>query len=101
MFQVVHSGHDQTELILGDPRVQGVSFTGSRAGGAVVAGIAGQHLKRVSLELGGSDPFGVLSGVDLDATVRDAVGLRLLNAGQICSAPKRFSVIEDFHCLYM
>ncbi len=97
VFQVVYSGHDQTELILGDPRVQGVSFTGSRAGGAVVAGIAGRHLKRVSLELGGSDPFVVLSGEDLEATVRDAVGMRLQNARQICAAPKRFIVAEDFY----
>jgi succinate-semialdehyde dehydrogenase/glutarate-semialdehyde dehydrogenase len=95
VFQVVRSGHDQTELILGDPRIQGVSFTGSRAGGAVVAGIAGRNLKRVSLELGGSDPFLVLSAENLDATLRDAVGLRVLNAGQVCSAPKRFIVADE------
>ena len=97
VFQVVYSGHDQTELILGDSRVHGVSFTGSRVGGAEVAGIAGRNLKRVSLELGGSDPFVVLSGENLDATVHDALGLRLANAGQICSAPKRFIVADEFY----
>ena len=97
VFQVVYSGHDQTELILGDPRVHGVSFTGSPAGGAVVAGIAGRNLKRVSLELGGSDPFVVLSAENLDATVGDALGLRLANAGQLCTAPKRFIIAGEFY----
>ncbi len=97
VFQVVYSGHDQTELIPSDSRVQAVSFTGSRVGGAVVAGIAGRNLKRVSLELGGSDPFVVLSGENFDATVHDALALRLANAGQICVAPKRFIVADEFY----
>ncbi len=97
VVEVVYSSHEQTELILGEPGVQGVSFTGSRDGGAVVASIAGRHLKRISLELGGSDPFVVLSGEDLDATVRDAVSQRLFNAGQVCSAPKRFIIADEVY----
>ena len=63
----------------------------------MVAGIAGRNLKRVSLELGGPDPFVVLSGENLDATVHDALRLRLANSGQTCSAPKRFIVADEFY----
>ncbi|WES63979.1 aldehyde dehydrogenase family protein [Microbacter sp. GSS18] len=99
-FTVMYSTHDQTERIVADPRVHAVSFTGSAAGGAAVAEIAGRHLTRVSLELGGSDPFVVLSSDDLDATAAEAVGLRLLVGGQACICAKRFiiadALYEDF-----
>ncbi|MDT0186054.1 NAD-dependent succinate-semialdehyde dehydrogenase [Microbacterium sp. ARD31] len=83
--------------VIADERVQGVSLTGSERAGAAVAAVAGQHLKKVVLELGGSDPFIVLSTDDLDAVVDDAVGARLYNNGQACNAAKRFIIVDDLY----
>ncbi len=87
----------QIESVIADPRVQGVSLTGSEAAGAAVAELAGKYLKKVVLELGGSDPFVLLSTDDLDSTVEAAVGARLDNSGQSCNAAKRFIVIENLY----
>ena len=62
----IYASHDQIETVIADPRVQGVSLTGSERAGAAVAEVAGRHLKKVVLELGGSDPFILLSTDDLD-----------------------------------
>ncbi|WP_308798709.1 NAD-dependent succinate-semialdehyde dehydrogenase [Agromyces silvae] len=93
----VYATHDQIETVIADPRVQGVSLTGSERAGAKVAEIAGRHLKKVVLELGGSDPFVLLSTDDLDATVQNAVDARIDNNGQACNAAKRFVVIDELY----
>ena len=78
----IYATNDQVADVIADPRVQGVSVTGSERAGAAVAEIAGRNLKKVVLELGGSDPFILLSTDDLDSVVESAVAARLDNAGQ-------------------
>ena len=89
--------NDQAATIIGDERVRGVSLTGSERAGAAVAEIAGRHLKKVVLELGGSDPFLLLSTNDLDAAVAAAVDARLDNSGQACNGAKRFVIVNDLY----
>jgi succinate-semialdehyde dehydrogenase/glutarate-semialdehyde dehydrogenase len=93
----IYATNDQIAKVIADPRLQGVSVTGSERAGAAVAEVAGRHLKKVVLELGGSDPFILLSTDDLDATVDAAVSARLDNAGQSCNAAKRFVVIDELY----
>jgi succinate-semialdehyde dehydrogenase/glutarate-semialdehyde dehydrogenase len=96
-YTAINASNDQAAEIIADPRVAGVSFTGSERAGAAVAEIAGRNLKKVVLELGGSDPFLLLSTNDLDATVGAAVAGRLGNTGQACNAAKRFIVIDELY----
>ena len=93
----VYADSEQVATIIADPRVQGVSLTGSEGAGAAVAEVAGRHLKKVVLELGGSDPFILLSTDDMAATVGAAVAGRLDNGGQACDAAKRFIVIDELY----
>lgn len=93
----IYATNEQVAHIIADPRVQGVSLTGSERAGAAVAEIAGRNLKKVVLELGGSDPFIVLSSDDMDATVEAAVAGRFENTGQACNAAKRFIVAEQVY----
>jgi succinate-semialdehyde dehydrogenase / glutarate-semialdehyde dehydrogenase len=93
----VYVSPEQAAAIIADPRVQGVSVTGSERAGASVAEVAGRHLKKVALELGGSDPFLVLATDDLDAVVAAATAARLDAAGQSCNAAKRFIVVDGLY----
>jgi succinate-semialdehyde dehydrogenase/glutarate-semialdehyde dehydrogenase len=93
----IYATNDQISTVIADPRVQGISLTGSGRAGAAVAEQAGRHLKKVVLELGGSDPFLVLATDDLDALVESAVGGRLENGGQACNAAKRFIVVDELY----
>ena len=85
------------DIIIPDPRVCGVSLTGSEGAGAAVAEVAGRNLKKVVLELGGSDPFILLSTDNLDEAVDAAIAGRLDNSGQSCNAAKRFIVIDGLY----
>jgi succinate-semialdehyde dehydrogenase/glutarate-semialdehyde dehydrogenase len=96
-YENIYATNEQIEWVIADPRVRGVSVTGSERAGAAVAAIAGKNLKKVVLELGGSDPFIVLGTDDLDKTVEDAVAARIDNAGQSCNAAKRMIVIDELY----
>ena len=93
----IFATNDQVADIIADPRVQGVSLTGSERAGSAVAEIAGRNLKKVVLELGGSDAFIVLDTADMDATVKSATRGRMSNTGQACNAAKRFVVLDEYY----
>ncbi|SSC24764.1 Aldehyde dehydrogenase, partial [Klenkia terrae] len=86
-----------TEQVISHPAVQGVTLTGSEKAGSSVASLAGKHLKKSVLELGGSDPFVVLDSPDLARTVKAATMGRMANTGQACIAAKRIIVVEDVY----
>lgn len=97
VFQTLLIGSAQVEAIIRDPRVAAVTLTGSEAAGRQVAKVAGEEIKPVVLELGGSDAFVVLKDADLDLTVKNAVLSRLRNNGQSCIAAKRFVVEAEIY----
>jgi succinate-semialdehyde dehydrogenase / glutarate-semialdehyde dehydrogenase len=97
----VYASPEQVAAMIADPRVQGVSVTGSERAGAAIAEVAGRHLKKVALELGGSDPFIVLGADDLDAVAEAAVAARLDNTGQSCNAAKRFIVVDPLYDAFL
>ncbi len=96
-YENIYASNEQIEWVIADPRVRGVSVTGSERAGAAVAEVAGRNLKKVVLELGGSDPFIVLGTDDLDGVVQAAVEARLENTGQACNAAKRFIVVDELY----
>lgn len=85
------------EKVIADPRVRGVSLTGSEAAGRSVGALAGKYLKPAVLELGGSDPFIVLSTDNMDDVVTAALNSRLHNSGQACNGAKRFIIIDELY----
>jgi succinate-semialdehyde dehydrogenase/glutarate-semialdehyde dehydrogenase len=93
-FQTLLVGSARVEAILRDRRVTAATLTGSGPAGQSVAAIAGDEIKKVVLELGGSDPFVVMPSADLRAAARVAAVARVLNNGQSCIAAKRFIVHE-------
>ncbi|MEV5069239.1 NAD-dependent succinate-semialdehyde dehydrogenase [Microbacterium sp. LMI12-1-1.1] len=101
VYTNIYATNDQAATVIADRRVQGVSVTGSERAGAAVAEIAGRNLKKVALELGGSDPFILLSTDDLDGAVEAAVAARLDNTGQSCNAAKRFIVVDGLYDAFL
>lgn len=91
----VFATNSQIADMIADPRVRGISLTGSERAGASVAETAGRNLKKAVLELGGSDAFIVLDDADLAATAKSAARARLSNTGQACNSPKRMIVSND------
>jgi succinate-semialdehyde dehydrogenase/glutarate-semialdehyde dehydrogenase len=94
LFQALLIGSGAVPALIRDPRVRGVTLTGSDAAGSAVAAEAGREVKKTVLELGGSDPFVVLADADLGRAARVAAEARLVNGGQSCIAAKRFIVVE-------
>lgn len=92
LFQNLAIGSGAVEAILADDRVVAATLTGSEGAGAAVAASAGKQLKKVVLELGGSDPFIVMPSADLDTAVEQAVQARIQNTGQSCICGKRMIV---------
>ena len=97
VFTALRVGADQVEALVALPQVRAVTLTGSDAAGRAVAAAAGRHLKKVVLELGGSDPFIVLADAPLAKCVAAAVSSRMINNGQSCIAAKRFIVVKDVY----
>ncbi len=93
-FQTLLIGAKQVDAILNDPRIVAATLTGSEQAGIEVGVSAAKRIKKVVLELGGSDPFIVMPSADLDAAVQTAVQARVQNNGQSCIAAKRFIVAE-------
>ncbi|HPM30439.1 MAG TPA: NAD-dependent succinate-semialdehyde dehydrogenase [Chryseolinea sp.] len=94
VFQSFIIDVDKVEGIIRQDIVQGVTLTGSEKAGAQVAAVAGKHIKKSVLELGGSDAFIVLDDADLERAAIIAIQSRMRNAGQVCIAAKRFIVVE-------
>ena len=100
VFQTLLIGSGAVDAILNDPRVAAATLTGSEQAGIQVGVSAAKRIKKVVLELGGSDPFIVMPSADLEAAVITAVEARIQNNGQSCIAAKRFivadSIADDF-----
>jgi succinate-semialdehyde dehydrogenase/glutarate-semialdehyde dehydrogenase len=94
-FQTLLIGSDKVDQILGDPRIEAATLTGSEDAGAKVGAGAAKRIKKVVLELGGSDPFVIMPSANFDEAVSTAVKARTINNGQSCIAAKRFIVAEE------
>ena len=96
-FRTLLIGGSEVAGVLADPRVKAVTLTGSEPAGRSVASIAGDHVKKAVLELGGSDPFIVMPSADVSAAAATAVRARISNNGQSCIAGKRFIVHTEVY----
>ena len=97
IFKTLLISSSLVKEIIDNPLVKAVTLTGSESAGKQVAQLCGSKLKKIVLELGGSDPFIVLDDADIDKTVKTAVTARLINNGQSCIAAKRFIVVEKIY----
>jgi succinate-semialdehyde dehydrogenase/glutarate-semialdehyde dehydrogenase len=97
VFQNLIVHHDVTEKIISHTTVKAVTLTGSERAGSAVAEMAGRHIKKTVLELGGNNAFIVWEDADIDRSVKIALTARMLNCGQSCIAAKRFILLEGIY----
>ena len=97
VYQNIFATHEQISAFIAHPLIQGVSLTGSERAGAAIAEQAGKHLKKAVLELGGSDPYVILSTNDVKAAAEQAFAVRMENTGQACNSNKRIIVMDDIY----
>src|ERR1700745_2349037 len=97
VYNNIFAPHEQVATMIADPRLRGVSLTGSERAGTVVAAQAGRNLKKVVLELGGSDPYIILDADDVDGAAKTAWVTRMENVGQACNSNKRLIVMDGLY----
>jgi succinate-semialdehyde dehydrogenase / glutarate-semialdehyde dehydrogenase len=97
LFRTILPSHTQVTTLIADRRIRGVSLTGSNSAGKKIASLAGENLKKLVMELGGSDPFIVLADAHVDRAVKAALFSRFQNGGQSCIAAKRIIVHNDIY----
>jgi succinate-semialdehyde dehydrogenase/glutarate-semialdehyde dehydrogenase len=95
LFRTLMIPSQEVKAVIENPRIAAVTLTGSESAGSEVAALAGRHIKKTVLELGGSDPFIILEDADMEKTVQTALTARMINQGQSCIAAKRFIVVES------
>jgi succinate-semialdehyde dehydrogenase / glutarate-semialdehyde dehydrogenase len=101
VFQSVVIDTPSVETLIAVDIVQGVTLTGSENAGSQVAAIAGKHIKKSVLELGGSDSFIVLADADIEKAAKVATQSRMINAGQACNCAKRFIVVDAVRDVFL
>lgn len=97
LFRTILIDHDQSEELIANDKVRGVTLTGSDGAGSIVGQQAAKAIKKVVLELGSNDAFIVLEDADLDVAVETCTQARLINNGETCVAAKRFIVVDSLY----
>lgn len=97
IFRTLIIGTDEASNVIANPKISAVTLTGSERAGTAVGNEAGKSLKKVVLELGGSDPYVVLEDADLNVAVENCVTSRLNNTGQVCIAAKRMIIVDKVY----
>jgi len=100
VFSTLVIEDDQAAAVIAHPGIAAVTLTGSGRAGRAVATHAARHLKKVVLELGGSDPYVILEDADLDDAAACCVDLRMLVSGQVCVSPKRLIAVDEVYAAF-